>query len=473
MIFTIARKEFTEIVRDGRFRWISAIVLMLLAGALVSGWQEVRAARQAIVAARAAEDAVWLDQGPRNPHSAAHFGRYAFKPTPALSYVDRGIHRYLGTAVWLEAHWQNPFQLREAEDRAAVLRFGELTAAWTLQHLVPLLIILLAFGAFAGERERGTLRQLLSLGVRPRALALGKALGLAGALGLVLVPAVVLGAVALALGVGSAGMGDAVARGLVLAAGYLVYCGVFLGISLMVSARAASARTALVALLGFWVAACLLVPRLAADLAERLHPIPDPRAFYAAIAQDEEQGISGHGSEEERQAALERRVLAEYGVETLDALPVNFAGISLQASEEFSNLVFDRHFGELWRLYERQDAVHRRAASLSPLLAVRALSMAVAGTDLVQHRHFAEAAEDHRRELVKFLNDDMTVHAGAADFGYLADPELWARAPRFDYRAPALREVLAHGAGAMMLLGLWLAGSGLGAMAAVRGLRPW
>ena len=67
-----------------------------------------------------------------------------------------------------------------------------------LQLLIPLLIILLAFSTFAGEREPGTLRQVLSLGVSRRNLALGKALGVAGALGLLLVPATVLGLAALA-----------------------------------------------------------------------------------------------------------------------------------------------------------------------------------------------------------------------------------------------------------------------------------
>jgi ABC-2 type transport system permease protein len=46
-------------------------------------------------------------------------------------------------------------------------RFSPLSMAFGLQILVPLLIVLLAFSAFTGERERGTLRQLLSIGVQP------------------------------------------------------------------------------------------------------------------------------------------------------------------------------------------------------------------------------------------------------------------------------------------------------------------
>ena len=158
------------------------------------------------------EEATWLDQGDKNPHSAAHFGRYAFKPSPALAYVDRGLDAYLGTTVWLEAHWQNPFELRPAEDRTALQRFGDLTAALVLQLLIPLFIVLLAFPTFAGERESGTLRLLLSAGAEPRQLALGKAMGLAGALFVVLVPAALLGGLLLVVGFPSSGVGDQLGR---------------------------------------------------------------------------------------------------------------------------------------------------------------------------------------------------------------------------------------------------------------------
>ena len=451
----IARKELRESFRDGRFRVLAACVLALLIAGLATGWLETRDARRAIDTARASEHATWLGQGPRNPHSAAHFGHYAFKPRPVLSALDRGVDAYLGTAVWLEAHWQDPFALRPAEDRTAVQRFGELTAAFTLQVLAPLLVIFLGFAAFAGERERGTLRQLASLGLEARTLALGKALGLGTALALVLVPAILLGAGAILLGAGpeaGSGFGGA----LLLTAVYGVYFALLLALVLAVSARTASARTALVVLLGFWMFSTLIVPRLVADLAEWAYPIPTPRAFFAAIAEDEAQGMAGSGNREERRQTLEEKTLEEHGAESLEELPVNFAGISLQASEEHSNLVYDKHYGDLWRRYSGQERLHVWAAALSPVLAVRALSMAVAGTDVTRHRHFAEAAEQHRRVLVRFLNDDMTVNAGAASFAYLADEELWRRTPTFEYRPPALGQVLGRQLPAFLWLALWL-----------------
>ena len=455
-VWIIARKELRESLRDGRFRVLAVGVLALLVAGLAAGWLDTREARQTIESARAADHATWLGQGARNPHSAAHFGHYAFKPRPVLSALDRGVDAYLGTAVWLEAHWQDPFALRPAEDRTALQRFGELSAAFTLQVLAPLLVIFLGFAGFAGERERGTLRQLASLGLEARTLALGKALGLGAALALVLVPAVLLGAgVALFTGDGEAG--SSLRGGALLAGVYGAYFALLLALVLAVSAWAKSARGALIALLGFWMLSTLIVPRLVADAAEWVHPIPTARAFYAAIAEDEAHGMAGRGTREERRRELEERVLAEYGVDALDQLPVSFAGLSLQASEEHSNLVYDKHYGELWRLYVGQERLHLWGAALSPMLAVRALSMAIAGTDVARHRHFAEAAERHRRELVKFLNDDMTHHARGADFGYLADEALWRATPTFHYRPPALGEVLARQAPACAWLVAWLA----------------
>lgn len=471
-VLIIARKELRESLRDGRFRILAMSILALLLVALAAGWLETRQARLAIETAEASERASWLGQGAKNPHSAAHFGRYAFKPRPPLASLDRGVDDYLGTAVWLEAHWQDPFTLRPAEDRTAVQRFGELTAAFTLQVLAPLLLVLLGFAAFAGEKENGTSLLLSSLGLEGRTLVLGKALGLGGALALVLVPATLMGAgVALFAAREGPSSDSGVMAAVFLVLIYGAYFMTLLAIVLAISAKARNPRSALVTLLGLWMLCNLVAPRLTADLAERLYPIPSPRAFFAGIEADTIHGLADTGNLQERHQALVEQVLTEHGVESLAELPVNFAGLSLQASEEHSNLVYDKHYGELWQLYADQERVHLWAGLVSPRLAVRALSMAVAGTDISRHRHFAQAAESYRRVLVKYLNDDMTHNAGEASFGYRAGEELWHSTPSFAYRPPDLGEVLRRQVPAIGLLVAWLLGSIAFALQATARLR--
>lgn len=461
MIRAIARKEFIETLRDGRFRWTAGVLVVLLLTALLAGLANVRDTRRQVESAKTAEGQTWVEQGERNPHSAAHFGRFAFKPTPMLAYVDRGLDPYLGATVWLEAHWQNPFGLRPAEDRTALQRFGDLTAAFVLQLLVPLFVILLCFGAFASERENGTLRQLLAAGVRPFHLMLGKSVGLTAALSLVLVPAAVCAAVLLTTGFPQAGIGDQLVRGLLLAAVYLVYTLAFVALSFAVSARARSARSAITVLLCLWVATTLVVPRLAADVAERLHPTPSPADFYARIAEATANGLGTDGTSQERRDRLREKVLAQYDVESVEELPVDFAGISLQASEEYAAKVFDYFFGELWTTYRSQDRVHRLTSWASPLMAARTVSMELAGTGLESHRRFAAAAEEHRREFVKYLNDDMTNNAAGQSFSYAADRAVWAGAPPFEYEPPTVGAVLEHTSFALLVLVLWLSAGSL------------
>ena len=465
MIKHIVRKEFTDVVRDGRFRWCAALVGALLLVSLGHGWVQARQAQEELAAAQATAREHWESQGEKNPHSAAHYGIYAFKPRLALSFVDEGVDPYTGTSVWLEAHRQNDFLLRPAQDATSAQRVGALTAAQVLQHLVPLLIILLTFGALAGEREQGTLRQLLATGVGRSDLALGKALGIAGALALLLVPAAVVGAAALV--VGSPGPGaSALARGAVLAGVYLAYFAAFVGLSLAVSAWARSARTALVVLLAVWVVNGLVAPRAAVDLSRWIHPTPSAVEFARTLEREIANGVEG--IERPDRAASTERLLAEHGVERAEDLPVNDVGVYLQESEEFGNRIFDRNYGALWDTFERQGMVHEALAVAAPLLAVRTLSMGLAGTDVEQHRHFATAAEAYRRDLMRRMNGDLAENSRSGDFSYVAGPDLWAQAPRLQYDAPTLGWVLNNRILSLLVLGLWLAGAVLAAAAGVR-----
>ena len=94
---------------------------------LAAGWRHYADVSRQHATAQAATRAQWLQQPKKNPHSAAHYGVYAFKPKSQLAMVDTGIDPYVGVAVWLEAHKQNEFKYRPAQDRTAVQRFGEMT----------------------------------------------------------------------------------------------------------------------------------------------------------------------------------------------------------------------------------------------------------------------------------------------------------------------------------------------------------
>lgn len=456
MVIRIARKEMTELFRDGRFRVLSAVVLAVSMLSLAAGWKQYADISRQHEAAQASTREQWVNQPKKNPHSAAHYGVYAFKPKSQLAIVDTGIDPYMGVAVWLEAHKQNEFKYRPAQDRTAVQRFGEMTAAEVLQVLLPLFVVLMTFGAFSAEREAGTLRQLLSLGVSRRDLALGKALGIAGALGLVLVPATMLGVAAIALTAQGGYLAGDPTRAVVLALVYLAYFGLFIAVSLGVSAWARSSRLALVVLLTFWFGNALVASRAMADLASWWHPTPSAVEFQKAMEAD----LANQQDIQERLEARKKALFAQFNVDSVDALPIAFSGISLQEGEEHGNEVFDRHYGRLFDIYEAQNRVAQIGALAAPTLAVRSISMALAGTDLAQHLDFITAAEDYRRGIQRVLNHDIAVNQKKGQT-YLAGSELWNQVPDFTYDAPSAAWALGNVRWSIVILAAWLAAASL------------
>lgn len=465
----VAAAELRALARDGRLVWVFALLVALGLAAALSGAAALRGQRAEIDAAKSADRAAWLEQGPRNPHSAAHFGMYAWKPAGALAAFDPGVDRHVGRGIWMEAHYQNPARFRPVEDETSLARFASLSAVVVLQQLVPLLLIFAAFGSIAVERERGALREVLAQGVSPSAIAAGKllALGLLAVAPLVVVVAAVGGVSAIA----GQDSGDTLRWALLALTLLLLYLSTT-GLAVAISARAGSLRRALVLGLALWIAQFVLLPRAAAEAAERLEAVPAASDFWRDVRADQEAGINGHAPADERYRRLEAETLARYGVKRLEDLPVNFDGIALQAGEEFGNLVFDRRWGELWETYFRQERTLRWAAFFAPGLAARSVSMALAGTDLAHHRHFAQAAEAHRRALQKQLNAEMSARAGKEGFDWKADPELWERVPEFAYVPPGFRESLSGRQFELALLFAWCVGSLAWAFRSVRRIPP-
>jgi ABC-2 type transport system permease protein len=190
------------------------------------------------------------------------------------------------------------------------------------------------------------------------------------------------------------------------------------------------------------------------------------QAFTAAMSREMAEGIDGHDPADKRLESLRNRVLAEYKVSRIEDLPFNFRGVALQAGEEYGNRVLDKHYGRLWRLFEEQLNAQRVFSWMSPLVALRPYSMALAGTDLRTHREFSEQAEAFRRDLVQFLNNHLEKNSRTGDWHWRAGPDIWPKAPDFRYEPRPLQRTLAEERDDAVVLAVWLAASALAALLA-------
>ncbi len=145
MIAKIAQKEMKELLREGRFRVAALItVALLLMATFISRSYYVSVNEQHRQAAQN-ERNVWVSQDTKNPHSAAHYGTYAFKPKYPLALIDQGVDKYAGISIFLEAHARHDAQYAAAQDQTGLTRFGDLTPDFILMFIIPLLIVLLGF----------------------------------------------------------------------------------------------------------------------------------------------------------------------------------------------------------------------------------------------------------------------------------------------------------------------------------------
>lgn len=451
MTVAIIAKDMLEMRRDRRVVAIALLVLALAFTALVTTYVRISAYEADRAATIATDRATWEGQGERNPHSAAHFSKWAFKPLTAQAVLDPGIAAYAGSAVWMEAHNRNPAVARPVDDQTVILPSGDFSIAWVLQVLMPLLVAVIAAGSVARERERGTLRLMMASGVSGLEMVRAK-LASVGAVTLVLGGCIcVVGAVAAA----QAGPLDP-ARFALWFLSYALFLATMAMVAVAVSLRARSSGQALMVLAGLWLFAIILAPRAAVSAVELAAPAPAGEQFWADVAAAKEAYPSPFG---EGMEAFGARVMAQYGVTRLEDLPVSLGGLQLEEDERLANIAYDQQFGALFAVYDRQRSLLRWASLVSPLPALQNISMALSGTDMPQQVAFQQQAERRRRTMVTQLNTDLIENGAGAEFDYLAGPQLWADVEDFAFVPPSLGATLAALWSDALILLAWLAGA--------------
>jgi ABC-2 type transport system permease protein len=461
----IAVKDATEIWRDGRFRWAAGLLLVLLVAAIAGGvHNQSQIARQHADAQRAERD-VWLDKGDMNPHAAAHYGAFVFKPVQPLSAIDPGLDPFVGVFVFLEAHKQQLARHRPIEDATPTRRLGQLTPASAALVLLPLLVVALTFSSFAGERDQGTLRPLLAMGISRRSLLAGKAMGAVLPLAAVIVPATLIGAALLMWNAPADPNAPIAARAAGMGLVYLVHTLIWVGLGLTISARSRSQGAALVVLLAIWFANAFIMPPLAMAMAKWVDPSPSAIEFAASI-QDEKD--SWPSWDERVEQVMERFLDGEF--ESTMA-PANVEVVALLESEADETALYDRRFAELFERYRRQANSYERVGGLAPTLAARSLSMALAGTDEAHDREFAAAAARYRAAMLTTLNGELASSGRFNTFDYTRGRDLWEKVPPFDYDVPTARWALSQASWSATALAAWLIAIAIAAAWSVSSMR--
>ncbi|MCC2957603.1 DUF3526 domain-containing protein [Massilia sp. IC2-477] len=451
-VTAIAATEWRALLRNQVALAAALLMLGLTLAAILVSHERVRAVNAERAGFQASADTQWQDQPDRHPHRVVHYGHYVFRPLSPLAFFDFGVDPFTGNTLFLEGHRQNSANFSDAAQSSVLLRFGQLTPAFVLQVLTPLLIVFLAFGSVARERERGQLRLQLTQGVRGGTLLAGKLAAHAAIALLLAAPAFV------ALGLIAALHGAVAAEALALLLAYVLYLLLWAVGAVLVSAMLPRARDALLVLVGAWIVTTILLPRVMPDLA--LAGTARPTRIETEVAIHERLKALGdsHNPDDPYFKHFKQRVLAQYGVSRVEDLPVNYGGLVMQEGERLTSELFAQFMQADYERQLAENAVVQRAALASPVIALRRMSTALAGTNLDSHARFLFEGEKYRYAFVQSLN---RLHATAVkyenDRDQRVDRSHWDDTPRFGYAPEPFDAVAArHAWPALGLLGGWL-----------------
>ena len=448
----IAHDEWRAMRRSRVTLAAGGIALLLALAATLVGIEKKHVIDSERTRYQAAADQQWNAQPDRHPHRVVHYGHYVFRPLSPLAFFDFGVDPFTGHTLYLEGHRQNSANFSDASQSSVLLRFGLLTPAFVLQTLVPLLVIFVAFGSVARERELGQLRMILAQGVSGMRLLTGKLLSHAALTALVSSPAL---AALTAIAILSEGTAT---QSVLMILGYVMYLLLWVCVAVLVSAFVSRARHALMALVGVWIATVILLPRILPDMASASIQLPTRIETDVAIHKDLAAFGDSHDPDDPYFAKFREKTLAKYGVKRVEDLPVNYAGLLMAEGERMTSELFDRYMQDDFSRQDAQGRFVNTFSLLSPVLALRQMSMALAGTDRGSHQQFLIEAEKYRFALIQALN---RLHA--EEVRYKNDREQrishrhWQELPRFAYQAPGVGQVVRdHVIPALAMLGFWL-----------------
>jgi ABC-type transport system involved in multi-copper enzyme maturation permease subunit len=282
-------------------------------------------------------------------------GAKAFAPPAPLSFLSLGLELVLpNVAETPSGRVDPPVVMRlgnnQSRDNLYEFFYGPLDLVFIVAVVMSLLAIILTYGAIAGEKEQGTLAQVLSNAVPRAQIILAKAAASAVVLIVPFLMGVTLSLTLMEIQGGwisaTAGAWTSVGLGVLVS---VLLIGFFANLGLFVSALTKQVVPALVALLLAWVFLYGVYPRLSAAAAQIISPAP-PDAQVAL-----EKGQIKRDIEKERDAEIDK---------VAQAMPEDFKSAAYKEGEKKQRELHDRYQARLeerWGTIDRDTEVRRGA----------------------------------------------------------------------------------------------------------------
>jgi len=158
--------------------------------------------------------------------------------------------------------------------------------------------------------------------------------------------------------------------------------------------------------------------------------------------------------------------LAAYKIDSVQQLPFNYSGFIMSEGERISAEIYNQQWQQLLVVYTQQNRLAETSALLNPFMALKNLSMGLAGTDFYAYVDFQQQVETFRYQLAQRMNRLQMRYIsnqklGPQDKPYQISRKHWREMPDWQYQYLNLgqvfqQQVLSILAQLFWLLALWV-----------------
>jgi ABC-type transport system involved in multi-copper enzyme maturation permease subunit len=466
MFKVLFKKELLENVLNYRFLLALVLCLVIIPLGFAVSQEEYKERRQVY-------DETVRDYEQAHPTIGyvVRDGGAAFRPPSPLGFLSGGVEMVLPTSVESRAYITDQgaevqFNNVRRVDNPFTWLFGRLDLTFIVSTVLSVLVMLFAFNAVAGEKERRTLAPIMANSV-PRPMVITAKMAAGSALLAASFLAGTLAGVLLTSTLGLSPFSDpATWAPFGIAIGVsLVFLLVFYSFGLLISSLSRSSISALVALLSAWVAFGMVLPKGSVVVAKLLLPIKSQQVIDLQKDQVRFQSSNEFGD------AVHKLGETMPGVKDLSSADFSkqweaknpavaaYEKAQLQIKNELKtrlNSELDKIDAEFERQKGYQATLARNLARLSPVSCLVHILAELAGTGFTEENKWQETRSHFKQILDREIaNKEWSLLFKFTYFSGFGDIDFKAPAPKFPPETTTLEMRLAAVWVDLVLLGVY------------------
>jgi ABC-type transport system involved in multi-copper enzyme maturation permease subunit len=412
MLKTLIRKEITETILDLRFWIVTALFLILIP----RGMYVSRKDYESRLANYQQEHQMYRQHYGKSVHSSVE--AQGFRPPPMLSIFALGLDPFMPDKAITSRSGLVRAAKEPGIDNPESLLFGKADYLFNVSFIVSLAALIFTFNRISGEREKGTLRLMISSSIRRGDILLAK---IVGNYLVLLVPFIIAFLAALiilntssAISVRSSGLWFALLAIILIT---LLFILVMVSLGICVSTLTHGSMGSIMMLFLVWVMAVLGIPKMSPMIAEAVYPIESRNVVDLA------QRIAREDIEREfneKKSDMFKKYRAEFGVThgNVSTRPSGEAEKKAYAKYDQEVLAIEnecqRRIADAIRKLE-QDYRNKRnvqaslavnLSRISPVSCYTYLISGLAGTGTAEPDRFTENAERYQEQVKAAIYDN-------------------------------------------------------------------